>query len=84
MESIVRLLEQKQAAGAQTLEVKKALHADYNAWMDTQFELYSWGNASCASYYRNDAGRAPFLFPGNFKTYAKLHEEGGIHEFDTA
>jgi cyclohexanone monooxygenase len=84
VESIVRLLEQKQAAGAQTLEVKKTLHADYNAWMDTQFELYSWGDASCASYYRNDAGRAPFLFPGNFKTYAKLHEEGGIHEFDTA
>ena len=80
--SIVALLEQKQQADAKTLEVKEALHHDYNAWMDTQFELYSWGNASCTSYYRNAAGRAPFLFPGNFKTYEKLHEDSGLHEFE--
>lgn len=82
--SIVRLLEQKQEADARTLEVKADLHREYNAWMDSQFELYSWGNSSCTRYYRNAAGQAPFLFPGNFKTYEKFHEEGGIHEFDVA
>ena len=84
VESIVRLLEQKQEKGARTLEVKESLHQEYNAWMDSQFELYSWGNSSCTSYYRTAAGRAPFLFPGNFKTYAQFHDEGGIHEFDLA
>ena len=79
--SIVSLLEQKQDAGARAIEVKEPLHREYNEWMDTQFELYSWGNTSCTSYYRNSAGQAPFLFPGNFKTYERYHQEGGIHEY---
>lgn len=81
--SIVDLLVQMREEGARTLEVRRELYDEYNAWMDTQFELYSWGSASCTSYYRNAAGRAPFLFPGNFKAYEKFHREGGIHEFLT-
>lgn len=80
--SIVRRLEQKQAANARTLEVKESLHREYNDWMDTQFALHSWGHTSCTRYYRNAADRAPFLFPGNFKTYERYPEEGGIHEHD--
>lgn len=82
VESIVGLLEQKQAAGARTLEVKEELYREYNDWMDTQFELYSWGNSSCNSYYRNAAGRAPFLFPGNFKTYEGYHAGIGLYEYN--
>ena len=82
--SIVSLLKEKQAAGARTLCVKPELHRSYNEWMDTQFALYSWGSSSCNSYYRNAAGRAPFLFPGDFKTYLRFHEESGIHEYDVA
>ncbi|MAI80474.1 MAG: hypothetical protein CL917_16135 [Deltaproteobacteria bacterium] len=80
--SIVRLLEEKQAANVTTLEVKKEAHEAYNDWMATQFELYSWGSASCNSYYRNEAGRAPFLFPGDYKAYTAFQKEGGLHEFD--
>ena len=72
--SIVSLLKEKQAAGARTLCVKPELHRSYNEWMDTQFGLYSWGSSSCNSYYRNAAGRAPFLFPGDFKTYLQFHQ----------
>ncbi|MDE0886147.1 MAG: NAD(P)/FAD-dependent oxidoreductase [Myxococcota bacterium] len=79
--TIVGLLEQMEAKGARSLEVRAELYDEYNAWMDTQFELYSWGNASCTSYYRNDAGRAPFLFPGNFKAYDRLHRKSGLEEF---
>ena len=82
IESIVRLLEQKQAAGARAIAVKPEAHRAYNEWLDTQFPLYSWGSVSCNSYYRTAAGRAPFLFPGNFERYAKLHAEGGLHEYD--
>ena len=41
-----------------------------------------WGSPSCTSYYQNDDGRAPFLFPGDFAAYEKLHAEGGIHEYE--
>ena len=80
--SIVSLLTEKQAADATTVCVKENLHRAYNEWMDTQFALYSWGSSSCNSYYRNAAGRAPFLFPGDFKTYLQFHQESGLHEFD--
>lgn len=80
--TIVRLLEKKQADGIRTMEVREDLHEAYNDWMATQFELYSWGSASCESYYRNAAGRAPFLFPGDYKTYTAFHRESGIHEFN--
>ena len=82
--SIVALLKQKQASDAKTIAVKEDLHRSYNDWMDTQFALYSWGSPSCNSYYRNAAGHAPFLFPGDFKTYLQLHRESGLHEYDVA
>ncbi len=83
VKSIVSLLLEKQRQGARALEVREDLHREYNDWMEERFALYSWGSASCDSYYRNAAGRAPFLFPGDFKTYERLHEEGGIAEYET-
>jgi cation diffusion facilitator CzcD-associated flavoprotein CzcO len=82
LEAIVRLLRQKQAAGARAISVKPEVHRAYNDWMNTQFPLYSWGHESCSSYYRTAAGRAPFLFPGDFNAFSKLHDETGIHEYD--
>jgi cation diffusion facilitator CzcD-associated flavoprotein CzcO len=82
VESIVRLLREKQAAGARTLTVKPEVHRTYNDWLLERFPRYSWGAASCNSYYQNAEGRAPFLFPGCFADYAELHEETGVHEYD--
>jgi hypothetical protein len=83
VKSIVRLLEQKQAAGARAIAVKPDLHRAYNDWMLERFPRFSWGSPSCNSYYQDAEGRAPFLFPGSFAEYEKLHEEGGIHEYET-
>ena len=47
-----------------------------------RFPRYSWGSSSCHSYYQDANGRAPFLFPGRFKEYAKLHAKSGLHEYD--
>jgi len=82
VKSIVRLLAQKQAAGARAIAVKPELHREYNDWLQTRFPLYSWGHSSCHSYYRDAKGRAPFLFPGDFASYEKLHAEGGLHEYE--
>jgi cyclohexanone monooxygenase len=82
VESIVRLLCEKQAAGVNAIAVNPEVHRAYNDWMQTQFPLYSWGNPSCNSYYQTESGHVPFLFPGNFVSYARLHAEGGLHEFD--
>lgn len=84
VESIVKLLEAKQRGGLRALEVKQEAHDEYNAWMRTQFELYSWGSSNCNSYYQNAAGQAPFLFPGDFKTYNNFHEKLDLDEFQTS
>ena len=82
--TIVARLKEKEAAGVRSIAVKQAANREYNDWMLPRFPLFSWGNASCNSYYRFDDGRAPFLFPGDFKTYKKLQDEGGLYEYDVA
>ena len=82
VETIVRLLDAKQSAGARQIAVKRAVFQQYNDWLADRFEGFSWGASNCKSYYRNAAGHAPFLFPGNFKQYRQLHEDTGLHEYD--
>ena len=80
--TIVRLLEEKQAADAPAIAVKPERNREYNDWMLGEFPKYSWGHGSCNSYYRSEDGRAPFLFPGPYTLWQKLHAEAGLHEFD--
>ena len=82
VQTIVSLLAEMRNAGIGTIAVKPEVHRKYNDWMASQFPLYSWGAEDCHSYYRNAAGHAPFLFPGNFKTYARMHTESGLHEYE--
>lgn len=82
VETIVALFEDMVEAGGKTIAVKPEVMQQYNAWMGERFGRFSWGSADCNSYYRNASGHAPFLFPGNFKEYSKLHQESGLHEYD--
>ncbi len=82
IETVVGLLCAKQAAGVRSLAVKPALHRAYNDWLATRFPRYSWASPSCSSYYQDANGRTPFLFPGRFKEYVKLHDQSGLHEYD--
>lgn len=81
--TIVRLLADMRAAGVRQIVVKRAECERYNQWLSGRFSRFSWGASDCHSYYRNAAGQAPFLFPGNFKAYCRLQEEGGLHEYHT-
>lgn len=80
--TIVGLLSAMRERGERTLEVKQDIFDSYNRWMDGRFERFSWGASSCNSYYTAGSRHPPFLFPGNFKEYARLHEESGLHEYD--
>jgi cation diffusion facilitator CzcD-associated flavoprotein CzcO len=82
IETIVRLLREKQAAGARAIAVKPEVNRRYNDWLLERFPRFSWGSASCNSYYQNADGRAPFLFPGTFAEYAELHAEAGLDEYE--
>ena len=84
VEAIVRLMKEKEAAGAKTIAVKTDAHRAYNDWIHSEREKYSWGAESCTSYYRTPSGHTPFLFPGDFKTFARHRKEAGLHEFDLA
>ncbi len=81
--TIGRLLSEKQARGVASMGIKESANRDYNDWMLPRFPLFSWGSASCESYYRSEDGRAPFLFPGDFATFKQLQDEIGLEVFET-
>lgn len=82
--TIVRLLQEKQAAGLGAIEVKPELAQRYNDSLSDRFAIYSWGAPDCHSYYRTDSGHAPFLFPGGYKEYLALHEDCSLRDFRAA
>ena len=81
IKSIVGLLAGMRELGASTIEVKQDQFDSYNQWMNERFERFTWGASNCNSYYTTGA-HPPFLFPGNFKEYAQLHEESGLQEYE--
>lgn len=81
LETVVRLLREMQAQGARSIEVREEVLDAYVDWMAPRFDQFSWGSSDCNSYYRDASGHAPFLFPGDFKTYQRLHDESGLHEY---
>ncbi|GAB5452551.1 MAG: NAD(P)/FAD-dependent oxidoreductase [Halioglobus sp.] len=84
IQTIVRLLAEKQAANTKSIEVKQGAFDQYNNWMADRFSRFTWGSSDCHSYYRNAAGHAPFLFPGNYKEYKQLHEQTNLDEYNAA
>lgn len=82
LETIVRLLKEKQAAGATAIAPRREQHQQYNQWLGENFGRYSWAAPSCHSYYSNASGQSPFLFAGNFKEYTSFHDNCSLQEFD--
>lgn len=79
---IIRILKEKEAAGARAIDVKEEQLRAYNDWIAAERERFSWGVGSCNSYYRTPGGHTPFLFPGDFATYTRQRTESGLHDFD--
>jgi cation diffusion facilitator CzcD-associated flavoprotein CzcO len=81
--TIVRLLTEKQASGLGAIEIKADVTRDYNAGLSGRYETYSWGASNCHSYYRTQSGHAPFLFPGGYKEYQTLHAASSLEDFQS-
>lgn len=81
---VIKLLALKEAAGAKSIVVKEELNREYNDWIATARDGFSWASSSCDSYYRTPTGHTPFLFPGDIKLFRKHREEAGLHEFEVA
>ena len=79
--TIVRLLKEKQAADLGAIEIRADVTRDYNSGLSGRFETYSWGASNCHSYYRTETGHAPFLFPGGYKEYLAFHEACSLEDF---
>ncbi len=79
---VVRILKEKQRAGARAIDVKAEALRGYNDWIRDVREGFSWGVDSCNSYYRTPGGHTPFLFPGSFATYRQQRRESGLHDFE--
>ena len=83
VEALAKLLVEKANKQINTLSVKPELHRQFNDWVATQIQKFSWGHSSCSSYYRTEAGHAPFLYPGTIKQFRKMKAEIGVHEYIT-
>ena len=79
--TIVGLLAEMRERGLGSLETDAEAFDSYNRWMDGQFSQYSWGSSDCNSYYTAGSAHPPFLYPGTFKTYEKMHRAIGLQEF---
>lgn len=79
--TIVRLLSDLCDSGNSAMSVKPELFQQYNDDLGEKFATFSWGASDCNSYYRNASGHAPFLFPGNYKGWQKLHAAAGLDEY---
>lgn len=82
LRAIIRLLEEKQRRGARAIDVRPEAHDRYNAWITEARAKFSWGVATCNSYYRTPSGHTPFLFPGDIETYRRQREEMAIDDFE--
>ena len=80
--AILKVVREKEAAGAKAVQPREDLTSDYNDWILQEREKFAWGVAACDSYYRTASGHTPFLFPGDVKTFMQQREEVGLHEFE--
>ncbi|MCR9097127.1 MAG: NAD(P)/FAD-dependent oxidoreductase [bacterium] len=81
LKAIVRLLGEKQKAGARAIDVTPEAHERYNAWVVEARSVFSWGVDSCNSYYRTPSGHTPFLFPGDIDTFCRQRDEMTLADF---
>ena len=79
---VIRILQEKEAAGARAIDVKQEQLRAYNDWISAERERYAWGVGGCNTYYQSPGGHTPFLFPGNFEVYTQQRRESGLHDFD--
>ena len=80
--TIVRLLGELTDRGRTAMSPREPAYREYNDSLSERFGTFSWGAADCSSYYTTASGHAPFLFPGNFKGWRRLHEETTLDEFE--
>ena len=81
---ITRILREKQAAGARSIDVRPECVRAYNDWIAQARESFSWGSGSCDSYYRTADGHTPFLFPGDFGTYREQRQAAALADYTRA
>ncbi len=80
--TIVRLLGDLVDRGLTAMAPREELCKQYNRSIAGDFAAFSWGASDCQSYYRTASGHAPFLFPGNFKTWRRIQSDITLEEFD--
>ena len=81
--TIVKLLDTMRQRGLKSMDTDAEAFDSYNRWMDGQFSKFSWGSSDCHSYY-TDGGHPAFLYPGDFKTYNKMHKAISLQDFQVA
>jgi len=63
------------------IDVQPDLTRKYNDWIIENCKNFSWGSGACNTYYVNEIGRSPFLYPANYKSFLKMRSECTLAEF---
>ena len=80
---IVDLLSVMCERGIKSIDVKPERHKAYNAWVVESCKQFSWGSGTCKNYYRDEDGHAPFLYPGDYKSFLAMRADCTIDQFVT-
>jgi cyclohexanone monooxygenase len=78
---IVNILSEMCANDVKAIDVKPESHRTYNDWIVEHCRQFAWGSGTCHNYYMNDAGHAPFLYPGDFNSFLKMRKSCGLDQF---
>ncbi len=77
----LRAIQAASAHGAQALDVKATVMADFNRWLQEELAGSSWAG-SCSSWYKHAGGRISNNWPGSVEDYRKRTAVFDIAEYE--
>ena len=84
MHYVMSLLNQSFAAGNDRIEVRQAIHDDYNAKVDATHAKMVWMYPGVETYYKNTKGRIVVNNPFRILDFWRMTETADLEEFESA
>ncbi|MEM1313707.1 MAG: NAD(P)/FAD-dependent oxidoreductase [Pseudomonadota bacterium] len=83
-EHVGRLLETMRAQGLAAVEPRPKAQAAFETEMDDRLASMVWQAGGCTSWYQDDSGRNPTLWPGTVAEYQARMAEAGLDQYRPA
>ncbi|MEM1105262.1 MAG: NAD(P)/FAD-dependent oxidoreductase [Pseudomonadota bacterium] len=84
VEYAVKALAALDAAGARAMAPRPAAQAAWNAELQEELSKTVWADPTCASWYKNEAGRITQNWSSNCRAFAKAVAEVQLEDYELA